>query len=492
MAFDLLILNGTLVTPEDRREQDIAVEGEKIAAVAGRGELGTQAARTIDAAGCLVIPGGVDPHVHYAMRFGPVVTEGPEFSAACAYGGTTTVLDFAFHEPNGTVQGSIDAKKADFDGRMAVDYGLHVIMTKGFSYPVVAELGDVFRNGVPTVKAMMTYDYSCNDGQLWGLMNEVGRHGGMSMVHAEDEAIANWLTGQYIREGKVHGAYVSEVRGPIVEEAAIRRAMLLAERAGSPLYILHIAAGAGVAALAEARARGLPFYGETLSSYLSFTQDNLWDDGPVEADGKVYQGRGLLYNNYPTLKSAADRDTCWQAVADGRLATVATDHSVASVRDRFETLGTTLDGFVQAGQVATELRVPLLYSEGVHAGRLNASRWVELTAANPAKLMGLWPRKGTLAAGSDADIVVFDPDRRWTVRWQDLHMSVPYSLWDGWELTGQVRDTVLRGSVLVENGSYRGSKTSGRFLPRRLLPQVAGAQPDHDFTFRAKPAVASR
>jgi dihydropyrimidinase len=156
MAYDLLVLNGTVVTPESSREQDIAVQGEKIAAVAGRGELGTQAAKIIDAAGCLVIPGGIDPHVHYAMRFGPVVTEGPEFSAACAYGGTTTVLDFAFHEPNGTVQGSIDAKKADFDGGMAVDYGLHVIMTKGFSYADVAELGDVIRNGVPTVKAMLT------------------------------------------------------------------------------------------------------------------------------------------------------------------------------------------------------------------------------------------------------------------------------------------------------------------------------------------------
>jgi dihydropyrimidinase len=491
MAYDLLVLNGTLVSPVDSREQDIAVEGERIVAVADRGGLGTEAAKVIDAAGCLVIPGGVDPHVHYLMHFDPVVTEGPEFSEACAYGGTTTVVDFAFHEPNGTVQGSIDAKKADFDGNIAVDYGLHVIMTKGFSYGDVEEIGDVIRNGVPTVKTMMTYGYISDDGQRWGLMNEVGRQGGMSVVHAEDDAIANWLTAKYIREGKVHGAYICEVRGPIVEEAAVRRAMFLAERADSPLYILHMAAGSGVEALAEGRAKGLPFYGETLSTYLSFTQEDLWDDGPVEADGKVYQGRGLLHNNYPTPKFPPDRDTCWQALGDGRLSAVGTDHAVISVKDRFETMGTRLDQFVQAGQAVTELRVPLLYSQGVHTGRLSVNRWVELSAASPAKIMGLWPQKGTIRVGSDADIVVFDPQKQWTVRWQDLHMSVPYSLWDGWELTGKVRDTVLRGSVLVENGSYVGSKTSGRFLPRRLLPEVVSSQPDFDFTFQAKPAGSS-
>ena len=487
MAYDLLVLNGTVVTPEDTLEQDIAVEGEKIVAIGGRGELGSEAAKVIDAAGCLVIPGGVDPPVHYEMHFDPVVTEGPEFSEASAYGGTTTIVDFAFHEPNGTVQGSIDAKKADFDGKIAVDYGLHVIMTKGFSYDDVEEIGDVIANGVPTVKTMMTYGYISDDGQRWGLMNAVAKAGGMSVVHAEDDAIANWQTAQYIREGKVHGAYICETRGPIVEEAAVRRAMFLAERAGSPLYVLHMAAGSAVEALAEGRARGLPFYGETLSTYLSFTQDDMWDDGPVEAGGKVYQGRGLLINNYPTPKFPADRETCWNALADGRLAAVGTDHALISIKDRFETMGTRLDQFVQAGQAVIELRVPLLYSLGVNAGRLSVNRWVELSSANPAKIMGLYPQKGVLAVGSDADIVVFDPNKQWTVRWQDLHMNTEYSLWDGHELTGKVRDTVLRGTMLVENGSYVGSKTSGRFLKRKLLPEVVGAQPDHDFTFQAKP-----
>jgi dihydropyrimidinase len=489
MTYDLLIMNGTVVSPTESRPQDIAVEGEQIVGVGDPGSLGTEAAKVIDASGCLVIPGGVDPHVHYEMHFDPVITEGPEYSEACAYGGTTTVVDFAFHEPPGTVQASLDAKRADLDGKMAVDFGMHVIMTKNFSFEDVEEIGDIIRNGVPTVKTMMTYGYISDDGQRWGLMNEVAKNGGMSVVHAEDDAIANWQTAQYIRQGKVHGAYICEVRGPMVEEAAVRRAMFLAERAGSPLYILHMAAGSGVEALAEGRARGLPFYGETLSTYLSFTQEDMWDDGPVEAGGKVYQGRGLLVNNYPTPKFPHDREVCWNALADGRLSAVGTDHAVISVKDRFETMGTRLDQFVQAGQAVTELRVPLLYSQGVATGKLSANRWVELASTSPAKLMGLWPRKGQLAAGSDADIVVFDPEQRWTVHWQDLHMSVEYSLWDGWELTGKVRDTVLRGSVLVENGSYVGSKTSGQYLTRKLLPEVIKSEPDFDFTFQAKPAA---
>jgi dihydropyrimidinase len=313
-------------------------------------------------------------------------------------------------------------------------------------------------------------------------MNAVAENGGMSVVHAEDDAIAQWLTNKYIREGKTHGAYICEVRGPIVEEAAIRRAMFLAERAGSPLYILHMAAGSGINALREARGRGLPFYGETLSAYLSFTQDDLWDETPIEVNGKVYNARGCLYNNYPTPKFKEDRDACWRAIADGGLQAVGTDHALVSLGDRFETMGTTIEN-MQAGQAAVELRIPLLYNEGVNSGKISASRWVELISTNPAKIMGLWPRKGQLAEGADADIVVFDPAKKWTVRWQDLHMNTQYNCWDGWELTGKVRDTVLRGAVVVDDETWVGDKSAGRFIPRKLLPEVVSG--DSSFTQEA-------
>lgn len=481
--YDLLIKNGTVVSPTASAVQDIAVSGEVIAAIEAPGVLPeSDAIKVIDATGCLVIPGGVDPHVHYKMAFEPVVTEGPEYSEAAAWGGTTTVVDFAFHEPPSSVAESVDAKKADFEGQMAVDWGLHVIMTKNFGHEDIEQLGDIIRGGIPTIKTMMTYGYQSDDGQRFAMMREVARNGGMSMVHAEDDAIANWLTAEYVRAGKVHGAYICETRGPVVEEAAVRRALFLAERAESPLYILHMAAGSAVRALGEYRARGLPMYGETLSAYLSFCQDNLWDDSPVQENGETFIGRGLLYNNYPPFKFREDRDELWRALGEGVLSAVGTDHAAIKIKDRFELMGTTLDTFVQAGQTAAEIRVPMLYQEGVVGGRISVNRWVETVATAPAKMMGLWPRKGELLVGSDADIVVFDPARTWTVDWRDLHGSMQYNLWDGVEVNGNVRTTILRGSVLVESEQWVGSKVGGQFLRRAMLPQVAGSELDLDFT----------
>lgn len=486
---DLLILNGTVVTQSGTAELDIAASGETISAIGPRGSLGTEAKKAIDADGCLVIPGGIDPHVHYAMNFENIIlTEGPPFSFAAALGGNTTVVDFAFQEPPVGLMDAIANRKQEFAGNMAIDYSVHAILTKDFSYDVVEEIGDAIRSGVPTIKTMMTYGYMTDDGQRWGAMNAVAENGGMSVVHAEDDAIAQWLTNKYIREGKTHGAYICEVRGPIVEEAAIRRAMFLAEKTGSPLYILHMAAGSGVNALAEARGKGLPFYGETLSAYLSFTQDDIWDETAIEVNGKVYNARGCLYNNYPTPKFKEDREVCWQAIADGRLQAVATDHALVSLTDRFETMGTTIEN-MQAGQAAVELRIPLLYSEGVNSGKISASRWVELISTNPAKITGLWPRKGQLVEGADADVVVFDPRKRWAVRWQDLHMSTQYNCWDGWDLTGKVRDTVLRGAVIVENETWVGDKGRGQFIPRTLLPEVVNG--DFSFTEEALGAAVA-
>jgi len=478
---DLVIINGTVVSVDGEDALDVAVDGERIAAVAPRGTLADEGKRVIDASNCLVIPGGVDPHTHYGMNFENVILcEGPEWTYAAALGGTTTIVDFAFQEPPQTLHEAIADKKALMESS-AIDYGIHAILTKDFSFDVIEEIGDVIRDGIPTIKTMMTYGYMSDDGQRYGVMSEVAEHGGMSVIHAEDDAIANFLTQKYIREGKTHGAYICEVRGPLVEEAGIRRAMFLAERAGSPLYILHMAAAAGIDALSEARARGLPFYGETLTTYLHFTQDEMWDEAPIEVNGKTYNARGLLIGNYPTPKFPPDRDACWEAIADDRLQIVGTDHAATSLVDRFEKMGIELP-FVQAGQIAAPLRVPLLFHHGVNSGRFSTSRFVELISTNPAKVTGLWPRKGQIAAGSDADIVVFDPARSWTVHLEDLHQRDRYTIWEGFELTGKTRHTIMRGSVLVEDERYVGSKSGGEYIPRTLLPEIAGGAPDFSFT----------
>lgn len=478
--YDLLVSGGTVVTPVGSEPLDVAVNGEQIAAICQPGSFGNEAARVVDASGCLVIPGGVDPHCHYNMGFGDVRCETQEYSPAAAFGGDTTIIDFVLQEPPASLHDAMEAKKAEAEGAMAVDYGLHAILAGDISFDVIEEIGDVIRGGIPTIKTMMTYGWMSDDGHRWGVMNQVAEHGGLSVVHAEDDAIANWLTKKYLREGKTHGAYISETRGPLVEEAAIRRAMLLAERSGSPLYVLHMAAGSGVEALAEGRAKGLPFYGETLTPYLSFVAEKLWDD----------ENRGLLWNNYPTIKFQEDQDLLWRAIADNRLQVVSSDHFLITAADRFEKMGITVDA-LQAGQAGVELRIPVLFNLGVQGGRITVNRFVELISTNPAKIMGLYPRKGQLAVGSDADIAILDPDRRWTVHHIDLHMSGDYSCWEGWELQGKITTTILRGQVLVENEQWVGPKSAGKFLRRKLLPEVVGSSPDFSETFAGPAQTAT-
>ena len=292
----------------------------------------------IDATGCIVIPGGVDPHVHYSLGFGPVHAEPQEYSPAPAFGGTTTIIDFAFWQEQPTLHQAVEEKKAEAGGRMAVDYSFHALLAGNPPFEVLEEIGDVIRGGIPTIKTLTTYGWMSDDGHRYGVMSEVAEHGGLSIVHAEDDAIANWLTAKYLREGKTHGAYIVDTRGPLVEEAAVRRCMLLAERTGSPLYVFHIAAGSAAIALGEGRARGLPFYGETIIAYISFTADKLWDD----------ENRGLLWNNYPVIKHQEDQDVLWEAVADDRIQVVSSDHFATSAADRYELMGTTVDS-LQAG-----------------------------------------------------------------------------------------------------------------------------------------------
>lgn len=466
--FDVVVRNGTVVTATRTELRDVATRGTTIAAIERHGTFDGQAKHVIDASGCLVIPGGVDPHCHYNLdNWGKFRTEGQEHSAAAAFGGTTTILDFATHKAPESVADAIAAKRAEADGRMAVDYGLHLILRGNPSPATIGQIGDAVRAGVPSVKTFTCYEDECDDGHRFAVMQEVARTGGMSMIHAEDASLINWFTDAYRAAGKTQGAYVSETRNALVEEAAIRRTMLLAERSGSALYVVHMAAASGVNALAEGRARGLPFYGETLTPYLSFTADDLWIEDPVVIDGHEYGPRGLLYNNFPTPKADTDRETLWTALADGRLQTVGSDHAAITVANRYEKQGTTIES-MQAGQAGVELRVPVTFHLGVNGGRITPNQFVEVVSTNAAKLMGLYPKKGELAVGSDADIVVIDPNLKWTVRLEDLHMSVDYNCWDGWELQGGVCATTLRGQVLIENREWVGPKTAGEFVHRTI------------------------
>jgi dihydropyrimidinase len=470
---ELAVVDGTVVTQEGAREVDVGVAGERIVALAEPGSLAEGAGRVVDARGMLVLPGGVDPHVHYDLEALGARSESADTSIAAVFGGTTTVIDFAFAVPPQGALAAVAERRALFEGRMAPDWGLHVILAGEVPFETIEEIPELVRGGIPTVKTMTTYGWMCDDGHRFGVMCAVAEAGGLSVIHAEDDDIARWLTKKHVREGKTHGAYIAQTRPSLVEEAAIRRALLLAERSGSALYVLHVAAGAGAEAIGEARARGLPAYGETLTPYLSFTADALQEPE-----------RGLLFNNYPVIKQQADQDVLWEAVADDRLQAVSSDHFLITAADRMTKMGVTIED-LQCGQAGVEMRIPVLYSLGVASGRLTLERFVELVATNPAKLMGLYPRKGVLAVGSDADILVFDPERRWTVSLDGLHMASDYNCWEGWELRGKPRTVILRGTVLVEDERLAGPRDSGRFLPRAIARQVLERPLDPSLTGRA-------
>jgi dihydropyrimidinase len=471
--YDTVVSGGSVVVPAGVLPLDIAVSGEVIAAIGPHGAFDGESVDRVDARGCLVIPGGVDPHVHFKLRVPSVAgetipDEGQEYSYAAAFGGTTTIIDFALwererwdHDPAHDLARAVTDKKEEAAGKMAVDYSFHLLLIGNPSFEALDEIGGVIEQGIPTIKTSSACPpWTSDDGHRLGVMLEVAEHGGLHILHAEDQAIMDWLTAKYERDGKIHGAYTSQTRGALVEEAAIRRAILLSERTGCPLYVLHVGAGSGAEAIREARGRGASVFGETLICYLSFTSAELWDDAR----------RGLLWNNWPVIKEEADRAELWRAIADGTLQVVSSDHWVVQADDRYAYMGETIEGGGQAGQAAVEMRVPVLFSMGVSEGRLSVERFVDLVATNPAKLMGLYPRKGVIREGSDADLVVIDPNKTWTVTAEEHHMSADYNCWEGWTLRGAIKTTILRGAPLVVNGEWVGDRAGGRFLERSVDP----------------------
>jgi dihydropyrimidinase len=321
----------------------------------------------------------------------------------------------------------------------------------------MGELPEVISGGIASFKMFTTFaegsasgNLLSDDGVIWGVMNAAERAGGVVMVHAEDNCIINFNTRRLYAEGREAGRNIALARPPLAEEAAIRRMILLAERSGCPLYVVHVSSESGAAAIAEARSRRVPVFGEVLHNYLAFTSEDY-----AKPDG-------TLYHNYPPLKSPADQDALWSAIALGDLDTVASDDFTIPRSSKLS--GLVVDN-VPGGHNGIETRMDVLFSEGVAKNRLTVEQFVKLTAEAPARLFGLYPRKGVIAVGSDADLVLIDPAARHTIRLDELHSACDYSLWDGWELTGRVTATVLRGQVLVEDGNWVGPRHTGGFVP---------------------------
>lgn len=457
---DLAVVGGTTVTGAGAVAADLGISDGRIVVIAAPGRLTQDATNTVDASGKYVVPGGIDAHVHFnlnvtaAMRAQTAI----DGSRAAAFGGTTTFIDFALQHGDESAVKTVEAKIDELQAqRPHVDYALHVMLTGAVSFDVMNEVPTLVSGGVSSFKMFTTFagasasgDLFSDDGRIWGVMQQAERAGGIVMVHCEDDCIIDYYVRKLYDEGREDGRNIALARPPLAEEAAIRRMILLSRRSGCPLYVVHVSSSHGVEAIREARSARLPVYGEVLHNYLTFTSDNYRAE------------EGLLYHNYPPLKSASDRDNLWRALVDGDLQTIASDDFTIPKAAKLS--GRHVDN-VSGGHNGIETRMDVVFSEGVTQSKIDIAQYVRLTAENPAKLFGLFPRKGTIAVGSDADLAIIDPAWHGRLSLDDLHSACDYSLWDGWELRGRVRTTVVRGVPVVHEGQWTGNERLGQFVP---------------------------
>ena len=475
---NVIIKSGIVVTPEGAAVMDVAIEGEKIAAVATPGTLSDEHARVIDATGKIVLPGGIEPHTHinvpvpdyWAGGRSEVFTQPPESaSRAAAFGGVTTYIDFAGDLPltrdstpsSDPIMAQIEKRRQTFTGHSYIDFTFHYILAGAVSPQTIGEIKEGIQSGLASFKVFTTFFAKVPTGHLWEVFQEVGKQGGIMAVHAEEDDIVNYMEDKLIREGNDHGSNLHLVHNNLSEDIAFQKVIRLAESTETGIYFVHTTAKEGVLAVAEARAKQLPVYGEALHNYLEFTCED------------YKKPDGLAIHTYPAIKYSEDRDALQQGLVDGPMCTTATDEwtTYKEVKLAGDTIKT-----VCGGHNGIETRMPVTFTKLVSTGRISLGRFADITSSNAAKILGMYPQKGAIAAGSDADIVLFDPDIKKKLTLRDMHSDSDYSIWEGFECTGYPVMTILRGKVIVEDGRLLGSSSDGKWLPRRVSPGVL-AQP---------------
>jgi dihydropyrimidinase len=463
---DLIIRCGDVVAPQGVVRGDVAVAGETIAAIAAPGALaGGDSTRVIDAAGHIVMPGGIDPHVHLHHVWikpdgTPLVTAGPEqVGRAALFGGTTTFIDFAYWRDGATAQQSIESRDKDFVGKSPCDWAYHIMLHSEPPPEFSGQLAEAIQAGYPTLKIFTTNILPTRSGRMidfgdiWEAFQVLAKEGGLGVIHAEDNDIVMHMYAKLIREGRVGFEHLAEVHNQLSEDLSFRRVLRLAESVpGTALYMMHVSAGTGVAAIAEARAKRLPIYGETLHQYLNYSAED------------YKRPNGQIYHTYPSLKSEEDRKALWDGTASGTIHCIATDELCCTLKDK--TLGNRIDD-VTGGNSGVEPRLAVMYTETVARRGYSLPHYVDLVSSNAAKIMGLYPRKGAIAVGSDADITILDPTRRGKIRAADLH-ETDYTPWEGHDIFAWPVTTLLRGKVMVEHGRYLASPQDGRYLKRKI------------------------
>jgi dihydropyrimidinase len=452
-----LIKGGTIVTAAETMDADVLIDGESIAAI-GHG-LDERAERVIDARGRYVMPGGIDVHTHMELPFGGTFAS-DDFAtgtAAAAWGGTTTIVDFAVQSFGESLEQGVEAWTRKAEGKAHIDYGFHLIVRE-VTPATLAEMDRIVSLGVTSFKLFMAYPgvFMVDDGAILRMMSRTADNGALIMMHAENGSAIDVLVERNLQQGNTAPLYHGLSRPPSMEGEATGRAIALAELAGVPVYIVHLSAKDALDAVRQARDRGLPAFAETCPQYLFLDLDDL---GRPDFEGAKYVCS-------PPLRPVAHQEELWKGLRHDDLQVVSTDHCPFHFGEQ-KVLGKGDFSRIPNGVPGVEDRFTLLYDGGVRPGHLSLTRFVELVATTPAKLFGLYPQKGTIAPGSDADIVVFNPHTERILSAQTHHMNVDYSAYEGRTVHGLPEVVLQRGNVLVQDGQFHGTPGAGRFLKRQ-------------------------
>jgi dihydropyrimidinase len=462
-----LIVNGTVVTAEGSTRADVLVEDERVAVVGpDLRARGVAADAVIDAGDRWLVPGAVDVHTHMELPLGGTVAKDTfeTGTRAAAFGGTTTIIDFAAQGRGGSLRAGVAASVAQAEGRAVVDFGLHV-MVSDVNDATLAEMDALVADGVPSFKLFTAYPETVmsDDGAIYRAMRRTAANGGLILVHAENGPAIDAVVAENVALGRTDPVWHGRSRPAVLEGEATNRALRLAEVAGAPVYIVHLSSRDALAEVRAARRRGTAAWAETCPQYLFLSLDDL--------DRPDFEGAKFVCS--PPLRPRDHQEDLWQGLVAGDLQAVATDHCPFDYRGQKE-LGRGDFRLIPNGLPGVEDRVDLIHHGGVVAGRFGPERWVDLVSTTPAKLFGLFPRKGTIAPGSDADLVVYDHARRRTISAATHHMNVDYSCYEGLEIQGRADLVMSRGTVLVRDGTWVGPAGHGRFLRRAPATYARG------------------
>ena len=453
-----LISNGTIVTAEGSSTADVLIDGERIAQIgSGLAAAGVIADETIEATGRWLIPGAIDVHTHMELPFGGIFAKDTFESGtrAAAFGGTTTIVDFAVQSRGKSLREGLDAWHAKAEGNAVADYGFHMIMSD-VNDDTLAEMDGLVAEGVPDFKLFTAYPgvFYSDDGAIFRAMQRTAKNGGLIMMHAENGMAIDVVAADEVAAGHTDPYYHGVARYPIFDGEATNRVIRLAEAAGVPVYIVHLSARDALNAVRDARDHGSMAFAETCPQYLFLS---------IEDMKGGFNGAKFVCS--PPLRPADHQAELWQGLVKDDLQLVSTDHCPFDFEGQKD-LGKGDFRKVPNGLPGVEDRVDLLYDGGVVAGRITRERWVEIIATAPAKLFGMFPRKGTIAVGSDADLVVYDPTATRTISAKTHHMDVDYSCYEGRQVRGRSDVVLSRGSVIVRDGEFTGKKGHGQFLKR--------------------------